>query len=292
MKKILLPSLAAFALLATSCVDDHGYEENTVNIQVKSPAVVIPSSSTEEAYFINDYSIRYTQYTKDSKMSLVGLTPLTLPNGTTFNFSSPATSVSGNQFTFIIEPLSFTTENDITVQLRSRLTMQYYSYNPGTASTSVLNNAPIALTVVKIGNSYTLKTLQNVMSFAGTTTSLINGSNPYENPNVLYELTPDYTNRKAQIIIYNSKFAEAMPAIRVMRLTGLSFVPSASTGYVVSGENIVPEVLEGNNWIPNEKFVFNNFSLQPTNDNLSMASISFKVATSFTGTCQGSYIVQ
>lgn len=293
MKKILLSSIALLAMVASSCDDNkNDWEKNTMNVQVNSPAVVIPNNGTGEAYFLNDYALRFTQYMEDGKVSVVGITPVALPNGTNFTFQSPATAVTGNQFTVLVNPLAFTTDNGNTVNMSSRFTQQYYSYNPTNSTTNSINQAPIDLTVINVDNEITIKTIQKVMTFAGTTVGLINGSNPFENENVLYEANLDITNRKAEVIIYNAQFAAAMPSIRVMRLKDLTLTPDVMTGYTIKGENIVPEVLEGTNWIPNSNFSFNSFSIIPNSDNLSSASISFKVATIFSGTCLGSYIVQ
>lgn len=293
MKKILISMFALLSLVATSCNDNkEGWDENTVNVQTSSPAILIPVTGNEEPVFVQDYALRYSQSLADGKVSVKSISTLSLPDGTSFSFESPATTVSGTQLTNIIEPLPFTGADGRTVRLRARLTQQYYNYNRSSGRVESLSQFPISLAVLNIGTNYMLKTIQEVNTFAGKTTTLINDANPYTTPDIVYELTLDIVNRKASVVLYNAKFAEAMPNIRIMRIRNLTLRADRSSGYVVEGENLVPEVLEGSEWVPNQRFAFNNFSLTPTNDNLSMASIKYRVANVYTGSCIGSYIVQ
>lgn len=293
MKKFLLPSLGLLALSLASCDDNkNGWDTNTMNVQVQSLALLIPTSADQEPVFVQDYKLRFAQSLEDGKMGVKSMSPITLPNGKTFSFETPYTNISGNNLTYIIDPLPYTTEDGTTVRLRSRLTQQYYAYSTGVNAVIDVNQPPVNLTVINIGTDYILKTLQPTMTFCGKTTALVGGQNPYTNEGTSYQVTLDVVNRKAEVIIYDAHFAEAMPLIRVMRLRDVPLTVDRSTGYQINGENIIPEVLEGETWVPNEKFVFNKFSLVPTAENLSTASINFTVATVFSGTCQGSYIVQ
>lgn len=292
MKKILLISTVALSLAASSCDDNkNDWAENTINIQTQSPAVVIPVYGDEEAEFVPEYTLRYSQSLEDGKVIMKSMNAITLPDGSKFSFETPSTTPGGNKLTTTVEPMPFVS-NGLNLRLNARLTQQYYNYNVSTGNVEYVSNFPVSLAVVNIGSKYTLKTFQTKSCFSGKTTTLINGENPYTNSDILYEVQADIVNRKATVVIYNAKFAEAAPNIRVLRLRNLSIVPDRTSGYLVEGSSITPEVLEGSEWIPNQRFVFDSFKLQPTNDNLSIASINYRVAGVYTGNCVGSYIVQ
>lgn len=293
MKKILLGALALVALTFSSCDDNkNDWGENTVNIQTSSSAVLIPVSGNDNPVFLTDYTLRYSQSMDDGKVTVRSMSPITLPDGSSFTFQAPATNIEGTQLTNIVEPMPFTDKDGRSLRLRTRLTQQYYAYNKSTGKVDNVNPVPISLMVLNIGSSYILKTIQDYSCFSGNTTTLINGENPYTNPNIVYQLELDIVNSKATVTLYNAKFAEAAPNIRVLRLRNLSLKTDRSSGYVVSGTDVVPEVLEGSEWVPNQRFSFNEFSIVPTNDNLSIASINYRVANIYTGSCVGSYIVQ
>lgn len=294
MKRQLFLPIAAVALLATSCGDDNknDWDGNTMNIQTSSAAVILPSNPSDEPVFVSDYILRYSQSLNDGKVTVKSPNPIKLSDGSDFTFQSPATSASGNQLTTIVEPLPFTTADGTTVRLRTRLTTQYYTYNKSNGQTSPVGPVSVSAAVINISSGYVLKTFQTDCCFSGVTNTLINGDTPYANADILYQVETDLTNRKATVTIYNAKFAEAAPSIRVLRLRNLTLRPDRSSGYVIEGTDIVPEVQEGSEWVPNTRFTFNSFSIVPTNDNLTIASINYRVAQIYTGSCNGTYIVQ
>lgn len=294
MKKTILLPFAALALIASSCSDDNpnDWDKQTINMQTSGIAVVIPSATDQDPVFVPDYQLRYSKSIADGKVSVKSMTPLRLPDGNLFSFESPATDVTGNQLTTIVEPLPFETPEGQTVRLRSRVTSQYYYYDRATGKTMLTGPQSISLTILNIGTGYTVKTIQPRSWFAGTTKTLVNGDNPYSNSEILYEVNLDVVNRKATVLMYNAKFAEAAPNIRVLRLRDLTLRTDRSSGYVIEGTGIVPEVEEGSQWVPNQRFTFDSFTLVPTSDNLSRASINYRVAGIFTGQCTASYIIQ
>lgn len=293
IKKTLFASVALLALAATSCDDnnDNNWDDDTYNIQTSCPVVVIPSSQSDEPYFVEEYNLRYAQYINSGKMKVTGMTPLTLSDGSSFRFETPEFNPGGTSQTIIADPLPFDADGK-TVRLNSRCTNQYFVYDPGNNSISFVGPNAISVGTIRVGDSYTIKTFQKKCGFRGKTTTLINGDSPYATEEIFYEVEADLLNRKATVTMYNAKFAEAAPKIRILRIRNLSMTPDRSSGYRIEGAGLVPEVLEGNNWIPNNRFTFDRFTLVPTNENLSRASINYTVAGSYTGTCNGTYIVQ
>lgn len=293
MKKILFTSLASLALLATACDDnnENNWENNTYNLQTTSALVVIPNNPSDVPYFEPEYSLRYSQSLGTGQMKVTSINTLMLPDGTNFAFTTPEFKPSGTSQTIIADPMPFDV-NGKSVRVNLRCTNQYYSYS--STNTGILSVGPNVISVgtIKIDNDYSLKLLQEICAYSGKTTTLINGDNPYSNSEILYQVNLDLVKRTATVIMYNAKFAEAAPSIRVLRLRNLTLTADRSTGYKIEGTNVVPEVLEGDNWIANERYTFNSFTLAPTNDNLTTVSINYRVAESFTGTFNGSYIVQ
>lgn len=103
-----MTSVALIALAATSCDDNkNDWDKNTMNLQTESPVIVIPVSSADEPYFVNDYRIRFSQSLEDGKVSVRSMTPITLPDGSSFTFETPATNITGNQLTNIINPVPY-----------------------------------------------------------------------------------------------------------------------------------------------------------------------------------------
>lgn len=294
MKKVLFISLASMALFATSCDDnnDEDWKENTINLQTTSAAVIIPSNTSDDVTFIPEYALRYEQSVADGKVAVKSMTPIKLPDETTFSFYSPSTSTTGNQLTILVDPMPFKSDDGRDVRLRTRLTSQYFNYDSNNNQILQTGRSAFSLSIINIATQYTIKTFQPQCYFSGKTNTLINNEQPFTNPNILYAVDIDIANRKATVTMFNAKFAEAAPNIRVLRLRNLSFVGDRSSGYRIEGTNVVPEVQEGNQWIPNQHFTFDSFSLVPTSENLSVASINYRVAGIYTGSCTGSYIVQ
>lgn len=147
----------------------------------------------------------------------------------------------------------------------------------------------------RIENLCDVKTFYPDASFYGSTTSsyVDNDGNTqsYTNKDMLYRVVMDLKKNTASVVIYEAKFAEPQPKLTGIILRDLK-VTYHNGGYSITGSNIVPEVIEGVSTTPNEKYVFDTFSLMTTSADLVDASINFQVAGKYKAFFTGSYIVR
>lgn len=292
MKKSIFFASMALLFLATACSDDDDYEKNTLNVDITSEAVVMPLNGYNIApQFITDFQVRVTQNMYEGWAKLHSLKSVNI-DGQEFSFTTPETNTSGDSYSLIVNPMQFTAKNGQTVNLKSEFTTKYYYYNVST-NQAITNPAQTPgsrmIASISVDDKYVIRTFQKATFFAGTTVTTINGQNPYSNPDILYNVNLDLTNRTATVIFYNAKFAEPAPVISKMRLRNLVLEPDAQCGYRISGENVVPEVQEGDSWIPNTNYTFTSFSVTPASADLTKANIVYQVGNAYHGECLGSY---
>lgn len=103
----------------------------------------------------------------------------------------------------------------------------------------------------------------------------------------LYAVAIDPNTNKAEVGLYNAKFAEPMPQL-TMYLRGLN-VEYTAEGYKIyaSEEGVVP--LVGNDLIPYPDYIFNNFELVCEGEKLTDINVNFQVAGKFNGRFNGSF---
>lgn len=90
-----------------------------------------------------------------------------------------------------------------------------------------------------------------------------------------YRVIINAREMKADVILYNIKFAEQAPSL-ILRLKGLDLTLQNGF-YTISGTNVVPEQVEGSGYTPNESFPFENFTLTTSSDMLDAVSIEYQV---------------
>lgn len=91
--------------------------------------------------------------------------------------------------------------------------------------------------------------------------------------------------------MYNAKFSDSPnePTKAAIYVKNLPVVFS-STGMTISGEDVIPEVLDGSTTTPNERYVFNTINFKTTDANLTQCEISYEVAGMYYGNFSGNYI--
>lgn len=153
--------------------------------------------------------------------------------------------------------------------------------------------APALVGHYRIGDKYSVRTFSDDSYYMGTTTTSFPGQDgslvAYENKDMTYRVVIDVDKDKADVVIYNAKFAQAAPELAGIILFGLD-VKWTGNGYSIEGENVVPQVIEGSGSTPNDKYTFNKFYFRTTNDNLTQASIEYTVANVFKGAFSGNYL--
>ena len=293
MKKIyLLGSLAV--LLGLSGCKDNDYNYNyqftvpTVNILTNVSDGTGVASKVTYDYEINDNSGTTTGTISSSAIVLGGssytLKTVTAPyqyNSFTVAFKNVTGSMTGNQ-TIPVSNGNFTFTTVVN--------------NPLLLGLSISTQLPqqFAICQYKIGDEYTVKTFPEIAFYTGETTTQYPGADGMQENStktIFYELSLNLAENKATIYMYNAKFSgmPQEPSKSQINIEGLNV--DYSNGMVtVTGENIIPVVVEGNVSTPYENYIFNNIEFKTTSDDLSECQISYTVAGRFSGTFKGSYI--
>lgn len=142
-----------------------------------------------------------------------------------------------------------------------------------------------------VGDLANVRTFMSDACYVGSTQTIYsyNGDNKtYSNADVIYRVCFKQAHKKADLLIYHAKFAEEQPEIQAMLLKDLDVTINAN-GYTIRNNSgdIVPEVYEAGELIPNARYPFNSIVISSSNEQLSEVSIIFTVAGSFQGTFRG-----
>lgn len=175
------------------------------------------------------------------------------------------------------------------------------AYHPGAIYTPNLTSSfPLLVGKYKAGTQYSVMTCFTDMSFFGTTTtSYPEGDNypagEFSNSQMIYRVLFDIKTMKADVVIYNAKFASMAPPIDVIYLPNLD-LKFENEGYTIEGTSVVPQIPEGDGsnevLVPNTRYTFNAFKLSTKPGTvLSEVEISYQVATVFKGKCAGYYTI-
>ena len=143
----------------------------------------------------------------------------------------------------------------------------------------------------RIGDKYTVRTFWNDIVFKGSTlttyTDAAGDVKSFSNEAISYRIIMDIPKSKATVIMYNAKFSDHPnhPTLLAVILKNLDLTFSTS-GYTVSGTDIIPETTEGNGYTQNERFKINSFEFKSTGD-LTMGRASYQVAGMYEGKFEG-----
>lgn len=143
-----------------------------------------------------------------------------------------------------------------------------------------------------VGDLATVRTFMSDACYIGQTQTMYSykGENKtYTSSDVIYRVCFKQAHKKADLLIYHAKFAEEQPEIQAMLLKDLDVSINAG-GYTIRNNsgNIVPEVYEAGEMIPNARYPFNSIVISSSNEQLTDVNIIFTVAGSFQGTFRGS----
>ncbi|MCH5237202.1 MAG: hypothetical protein J1E95_05315 [Muribaculaceae bacterium] len=148
----------------------------------------------------------------------------------------------------------------------------------------------------KIGDEYLVRTFNIDLCYYGNTMSTYpsaDGMLTNSNKDINYRVVLDIENKKANLIIYNAKFSgsDREPVKTAILVEGLD-LKFDSNGYTITGENIVPKIVEGNNTTPYDSYVFNNLTITTVTEDLSTINVKFLCAGIYSGDFTGSYFPQ
>lgn len=148
----------------------------------------------------------------------------------------------------------------------------------------------------KLANEYRVCTFIPDAFFYGTTRSTYpssGGTQSFSTDDISYRIVMNLKDMKASLIIYNAKFSDNPnePTKTAIIAEGLD-LEFVNGGYTITGEDIIPLTVEGNQTTPMDRYIFNKIAITNTSYNLATANISFTVAGIYTGEFSGSYYFQ
>ncbi|MDE6772583.1 MAG: hypothetical protein K2J49_08275 [Muribaculaceae bacterium] len=301
MKKFLFGAMAVAMLSMTSCntdVDDTVATVGYATLNLVSPA--------EGESYITDalYKFYFNQTKQVSSIAMDGLKI----NNTNYAFSTDTVKYtqyyvqteSGigayneikNATGYVNKDLSLPVRN-----LNCQVTSLYYwrfTNIPGVENPVYSSSDPsMVIMQYDMGDDYNVKTVQPDAFYCGTTRTTISGTSPYETTEMTYRLKINKGYKTADMIIYNAKFAEAMPLpLTAVVLKDLP-IKFERGSYSIEATNVVPKISEAGQLIDNDKYTFDTFRMFFTNIELTGADISYKVAGRFEGeVTDASYVVK
>ena len=159
--------------------------------------------------------------------------------------------------------------------------------------TGIATPTPVPVLKYNIGNEYTVRTFCRDAYYAGTTTTHYTdkdgNAGSFENKEIVYRAVINVEKMTADVVIYNAQFAPQQPQkITAMVLKALP-VETMANGYRITGEDIIPEVVEGAATTPNPNYPFKKFSMTTTSDNLDQVAMEFNVGDRYHGLFSGVY---
>ncbi|MCH5224611.1 MAG: hypothetical protein J1D77_01380 [Muribaculaceae bacterium] len=294
-KHLFLGSLGALLALA-SCSNDY---TNTwpANYTVFN---LITDSDGTSTLTPGNYMISRT-VTHESNTGYIEVSNLQINPDAPLSFSTVEqsyTTDSYNLFSYFKNVKS----NTVNLNNANFLATKYFYWPQNTQYVLPLNYEML-IAQYNIGDNYNVKTFAPLTYFMGTT----NTSFPYQGEmmtnttdKIGYFLAIGYNEDKeatATLTMYNAKFSgvEAEPTKDVI-LEDLKVTCSAGK-IIVSGESIVPSMIEGGSLTPVPQYTFKTIEFTTTNADLTQCQIDYTIAASqmgmeveYKGSFTGSYI--
>lgn len=174
-----------------------------------------------------------------------------------------------------------------------------YRYHEGAMYVPGYAIPPIVTGSYKVGNELDVTLFTTDASFFGTTETTFPGGT-YSSGDIIYRIFIDVKKNKADLVLYNAKFADKAPVLPVIYVPGLD-VTFSKGNYVIKGENIIPRIPEGSDkdtvngsgqtTTENPKFIFNEFRMETVPGTLmSTVDVEYKVAGIYEGQFRGKYV--
>lgn len=294
---LLLPSVAIIGL--TSCLSDEDGTE--VNYNLVASNLIIPDDASHPVIAQSNANYQLTYKSNNSSVS-IATTDLEL-NGGEVSFTSsemkylPVSAIDDNGNP--VQTLSFSGGTASVIgnsglqmtDLSGCQTNYVYGLNIVGDIIKGTVNSPIVVMQYKIG-AYTVKTFQSNSYFRGTTKtsySMRGEEQIYVTEDAFYRVQFSKDMKKADVVLYNVKFAEIMPKpIQAIYIRDIPVVWS-SAGYHLTVTDYIPSMLEGTEVTPVESRKFNSFELWTTSSDLTEVSCKYVVAESYKGEFSGRY---
>ncbi len=137
---------------------------------------------------------------------------------------------------------------------------------------------PFVIAQYRVGSMYDVATFPTDATYRGITSTSFEykgQQQTYKTKAGSYRVVMNPGTLKADVVLYKVKFAEQSPAL-VLVLKDLD-VKFERNAYSISGMNVNPRQVEGNNLTENDSFPFESFKLSTTTADLATISIEYTV---------------
>ena len=308
MKKIYMLGSLALIIGLTACSKD-GYTERTQT--VGGSAITIISSEDDDDVTVSDgyyvFSLKMTDTTTTGTVT----SPDLVANNDVLTFTTDDQSYKSTGYDAYFENaqgkaggMQLRNANFLVLYIYDEQWNKYGYYvntsNVGEYTYSISQVRPdyIALASYNIGNNLKVRTFQPNTFFIGDTSTsytMAGETHNYSTKSITYRFmmkkdadTKEYT---ADLLIYNAKFSdnEREPVKEAILAENLK-VDFSKSGVTITGENIVPKMLEAGAYVPVPSFSFDYVRFSTNNDNLTSGIIDYKVAGVYVGHFEGSYL--
>ncbi|MCH5229402.1 MAG: hypothetical protein J1F12_05340 [Muribaculaceae bacterium] len=272
----------------TSC----GKSESTITQTYNLNAVNLITDVTDGSTFASEGWYYFDLTISDMKGS-VAASNLIL-NNTAVNFTSAVEPYTSTGYDIYFKNLTVPSQN---VTDGNFLLSPYFyfpkMYNITSADMYVPQASLVLIANYNVGENYKVKTFQKNTFYVGKTTTQYNMmgvDQTYETEDIYYQLSLDLKESKAQLLMFNAKFSNVEQEPKKAQINLNDLKVEYTDGVIkVYGENIIPEVVEGNATTPNEDFIFNTIEFTTTSEDLTQCEIKYQVAGRFYGSFTGAY---
>lgn len=291
-------ALAASALMLQGCSLDGGENSQTINLSTCNLIIPDDPDAAVSVQSNCEYTIRYdftnTTLTINSSdidwqgtKAALGTNDIPFKwyntgNTQTYTFSDGTGSFQGGSYRSEVTNVSGYTTNQVYFYLSP--------YDPY----PIVAESIVPVFQFKAGDT-TVKTFQANNFYGGkTTTKYQMGAteNEFENDEPIYRVSFASDMKTANVVIYKVRFAEEMPVtLEAVVLKSLP-VEFNHSGYRISAENVVPEMLDGTTFVPFEDRTFDSFEFETVNADLTKVKCTYTCAGIFHGSFEGMSVAE
>lgn len=288
MKKNLLLGCALMALGFTACTDGESNYSYTYNL---NPINIITDLSDGTTYASTGQYVFVLTIENNGQHGVIDVKNLSI-NNNTVNFSTVDQSYTSNLF---YANFANVKASDANISNANFLLTPYYNYPQFVGINPTYGNpGNIVVANYTYNDAYSVKTFQHNTFFTGTTETVYPYKGEVQNfstDKIYYQLSLNVKDspNKATLTMYNAKFTSVeQEPVKDIIIEDLD-VTYDNGSITVSGTEVIPGIMEGNEITPYPSFIINEIEFKTTSADLTWATIKFQVAGMYNGTFSGSY---
>lgn len=298
MKNHILP-FAALGLLfaASACDDDNDLKKDpdqpqgTYQLKGEIPTCIIPEDESMPVVFSKTPVYTITRYDINNLWT-VNVTKISLQGFGDFEMRTPEMMATSGYNRYLTYNSPFTSVNGDVINGFEACILSDYWYYTGE---NTIHTTPLSLLqyiYFNVPGKFSVHAFPTRVYYGGTTVSSYKTAEGqdknFKSETPVFGVEMNLDSRTATVKIYNAKFADEMPAISLMTLSGLTVEGDRDHGYEIKGTDIIPVVGMGDGAVPYPNFIFNSFELHPSEDLFTDVECDFNVAGRFNGEFEGS----